>query len=492
MDQYALYRDIAGRCDGDIYIGVVGPVRTGKSSFIRRFMELMVLPGVGSGGNPDRMREELPQSGDGRTVMTNQIRFVPNEAVELSLPDSGSARVRLVDCVGYMVEGALGADENGEARMVSAPWTDQPIPFDEAAETGTRRVIEEHSTIGVVVTTDGSILDIPREAYERPEARTIAELKRLGKPFAVLINSARPQERAAQVLRDSLRDKYDVPVMAADVQQMRAEDMQRLLSDILMEFPLRELRIDAPGWVAGLDAAHWLGGSVLNSIRSAAKSVRRMRDGASAADVLNGNEYVESAVRGKLNMNDGTADLRINMKDGLFYRILGEACGCEIEGEEHLFDLMKRLAEDGRAYARIAPALKSAERSGYGVVLPEVEEMDLKQPEIAREGGHYGVRLHASAPSIHLVRVELQTDVSPIVGTEKQSGDLLESLIAAYRKDPEELWSTEVFGKPLRDLVRDEMGAKLSHLNDEVRVKLGQALGRIVNEGSGGMLCILL
>ncbi len=492
MDQYALYRDIAGRCDGDIYIGVVGPVRTGKSSFIRRFMELMVLPDIESGGNLDRMRDELPQSGDGRTVMTNQIRFVPNEAVMLSLPDSGAARVRLVDCVGYMVDGALGADEDGGARMVSAPWTDVPIPFEEAAEIGTRRVIEDHSTIGVVVTTDGSILDLPRDAYERAEARAISELKRLGKPFAVLINSLRPQERAAIDLRNALHDQYDVPVMAADVQRMNGDDMRALLGDILMEFPLREMRIDAPGWVAGLDADHWLGKSVRDSIRAAAKSVRRMRDGAAAAAAINGNEYVESAIPGQLSMNDGAADLRINMKDGLFYKILGEACGCEIDGEEHLFDLMKRMAADQRAYARIAPALKSAEGTGYGVMLPEVEEMELNPPELARDGGHYGVRLHASAPSVHMVRVELKTDVSPIVGTEKQSGDLLESLIAAYRKDPAELWNTEVFGKPLRDLVRDEMGAKLMHLGDDVRMKLGQSLGKIINEGSGGMLCILL
>ena len=492
MDQYALYRDIAGRCDGDIYIGVVGPVRTGKSSFIRRFMELMVLPGIESGGNLDRMRDELPQSGDGRMVMTNQIRFVPNEAVALTLPDSGSARVRLVDCVGYMVDGALGADENGEARMVSAPWSDRPIPFDEAAETGTRRVIEDHSTIGVVVTTDGSILDLPRDAYARAEARTIAELKQLGKPFAVLLNSTHPQAGSTIDLRDELQRRYDVPVMAADVAHMRAEDMQSLLSDILLEFPLRELRIEAPGWVAGLDADHWLGGSVLESIRTAAKYIHHMRDGAAAVQAMRDNEYVESAQQDQLNMNDGSADLRVHMKEGLFYRILGEACGCEIDGEEHLFDLMKRMAADERAYARIAPALKSAESAGYGVVLPEVEEMELNPPELARDGGHYGVRLHASAPSIHMVRVSLQTDVSPIVGTEKQSGDLLESLIAAYRKDPAELWNTEVFGKPLRDLVRDEMGAKLLHLSDDVREKLGQSLGKIINEGSGGMLCILL
>ena len=492
MDQNTLYRDIAGRCGGDIYIGVVGPVRTGKSSFIKRFMELMVLPNMEDEYGRERARDELPQSGAGKTVMTNQPKFVPNEAVQLQLKDASSARVRLVDCVGYLVPGALGTDENDSARMVRTPWFDHDIPFEEAAEVGTRKVIQDHSTIGVVVTTDGSIVGLPRAAYEEAEERAVRELKALGKPFIILLNSTHPSEAATRTLAGQIQEKYAVPVIATDILNMRQEDVGEVLENLLFEFPLREIRIHAPSWLTSLDGGHWLGKSVLDTLKGAAEKISRVRDHAQVAQAFRENEYAEDASLYSIALNEGRADYRLNMKDGLFYRILGEASGQEIENEEHLFELMKRLVENSRAYEKVADALKSVESTGYGVVLPAIEELALSEPELAREGGHYGVRLRANAPSLHMIRVDLKTNVSPIVGTEKQSRELVESLTATYREDPSGVWATEVFGKPLRDLVRDEMGMKLNHLPEDARLKLRESMGKIINEGTGGMICILL
>ena len=492
MDQNTLYRDIAGRCGGDIYIGVVGPVRTGKSSFIKRFMELMVLPNMEDEYGRERARDELPQSGAGKTVMTNQPKFVPNEAVQLQLKDASSARVRLVDCVGYLVPGALGTDENDSARMVRTPWFDHDIPFEEAAEVGTRKVIQDHSTIGVVVTTDGSIVDLPRAAYEEAEERAVRELKALGKPFIILLNSTHPSEAATRALAGQIQEKYAVPVIATDILNMRQEDVGEVLENLLFEFPLREIRVHAPSWLTSLDGGHWLGKSVLDALKGAAEKISRVRDHTQVAQAFRENEYAEDASLYSIALNEGRADYRLNMKDGLFYKILGEASGQEIEDEEHLFELMKRLVENSRAYEKVADALKSVESTGYGVVLPAIEELDLSEPELAREGGHYGVRLRANAPSLHMIRVDLKTNVSPIVGTEKQSRELVESLTATYREDPSGVWATEVFGKPLRDLVRDEMGMKLNHLPEDARLKLRESMGKIINEGTGGMICILL
>lgn len=492
MDQNALYRDIAGRCGGDIYIGVVGPVRTGKSSFIKRFMELMVLPGMEDEHSRERTRDELPQSAAGKTIMTNQPKFVPNEAVNLHLKDASSARIRLVDCVGYLVPGVLGMDEENAARMVRTPWFDHDIPFEEAAEVGTRKVIQDHSTIGVVVTTDGSIVDLPRSAYEAAEERVVSELRALGKPFVVLLNSTHPKDASTRSLEESLHEKYAVPVIAADVLNMREEDVDAVLESLLFEFPLREVRIQAPSWLTSLDSEHWLGKAVLDTVTAAAENIRRLREHSHIKDAFSENEYAEDVNLSGIALNEGRVDYRLNMKDGLFYKILGEASGQEIENEEHLFELMKKLVEDSRAYEKVADALKSVEETGYGVVLPKVEEMDLSAPELSKEGAHYGVKLKASAPSLHMIRVDLNTGVSPIVGTEKQSRELVENLSREYEKDPAGLWSTEMFGKPLRDLVRDEMNVKLTRMPDDVRMKLRTSMGKIINEGSGGMICILL
>ena len=492
MDQNTLYGDIARRCGGDIYIGVVGPVRTGKSSFIKRFMELMVLPNIKDEFAGERMRDELPQSGAGRTVMTNQPNFVPNEAAQISMGEGSLARVRLVDCVGYLVPGALGVNEDDGARMVRTPWFDRDIPFEEAAEIGTRKVISDHSTIGVVLTTDGSILDIPRNAYENAENRVVKELQELKKPFVVLINSVHPADQETKALQKQMQEKYAVPVHAANVQEMQEADFSQILKSVLHEFPVREMRIDAPSWLTSLDREHWLGKSVIKALSGALQSVRKLSDHEKIRDALNENEYADAVSVQKVDPNTGCVEYRLDMKEGLFYRILGEASGQDIEGEEHLFELMKQLVADSRAYRKLLPAIESVEKTGYGVVLPQLDELKLNPPEIAREGAHFGVKLNAQAPSLHLVRVPIRANVSPIVGTEKQSRELVENLTKEYKKDPAGVWETEVFGKPLRDLLRDEMGAKLAHLPDDARGKIRDSLGRIINDGTGGMICILL
>lgn len=492
MDQQTLYRDIAGRCGGDIYMGVVGPVRTGKSTFIKRFMELLVLPGMEDQDARERTRDELPQSGAGHTIMTTQPKFIPNEAATVTLKDEASARVRLVDCVGYLIPGVLGLSDGEAARMVRTPWYDYDIPFEEAAELGTRRVIQEHATVGMVVTTDGSVVDVPRTAYQQAEARVVEELKALGKPFIVVLNSARPDAPETAALAGELSETYGVPVLPADVLNMTLEDLNGLLEALLFEFPIRECRIQAPAWLTALAGDHWLGESVMEVIRAAAGQMRRVRDHALLRAALKQNEYVEDAAPTRMDLNDGTLEYRLTLRDGLFYRVLGEASGQEIQGEAHLFELMKSLVAAKREYDRVADALESARQTGYGMVAPSMEELQLMEPELVKQGAHYGVRMKAAAPSLHLIRVDIQTEVNPIIGGQKQSEELVNNLRAEFQGDRDGIWDTEIFGKTLNELVREGISGKLARLPEDARQKLREALQKIINEGSGGMICILL
>ncbi|MBR6220906.1 MAG: stage IV sporulation protein A [Clostridia bacterium] len=491
MDQNSLYRDIAGRCDGDIYIGVVGPVRTGKSTFIKRFMELLVLPNIADADARDRTVDELPQSGAGRTIMTTQPRFVPNEAVQVRLRDEAAARVRLVDCVGYLIPGVLGLSEGDEARMVRTPWFDHDIPFEEAAELGTRRVIREHATIGMVITTDGSVVDMPRSAYEAAEARVVQELKALGKPFIVVLNAKSPASPEVLRLRDALAEQYGVPVRAVNAREMGLEELNGLLESLLYEFPLREVRVQTPAWLTALPDDHWLSRSVMDSVCGAAGSMRCVRDHERLKRALDENEYAEDALPIRISLNDGTLDYRLSLKDGLFYRVLGEACGETIDGEAHLFELMKQLVTARRAYDRVAGALQSVRENGYGVVTPTMDELELQPPEIVKQGAHYGVRLKAAAPSLHMIRADIQTEVNPFVGSESQSGELAKTLREKLEAG-ESIWDTEIFGKTLSDLVREGVNGKLNRLPEEARQKLREALEKVINEGSGGMICVML
>ena len=423
-------------------------------------------------GNRERAVDELPQSGAGRTIMTTQPKFVPNEAVEVVLRDAASARVRLVDCVGYLIPGVLGLSEGEEARMVRTPWFDHDIPFEEAAEIGTRRVICEHATIGVVVTTDGSIVDMPRSAYAEAEERVIRELKALGKPFIIVLNCKEPTSSDAQRLRAALAEKHGVPVHAVDVMGMQLDGVNELLESVLFEFPIREIRVHAPSWLTSLADDHWLGKSVSGAIAAAAESIRRVRDHEALRAALVENEYAEEVLPGEIDLNRGTMEYRLTMKDGLFYRILGEACGEEIDGEEHLFELMKELVRAKREYDRVSDALESVRATGYGMVAPSMEELVLREPEMVKQGSRFGVRLRASAPSLHMIRVDIQTEVCPIVGTEKQSEELVQYLLSEFESNSAGIWQTEIFGKSLNELVREGLSGKLTRMPEDVRGKI--------------------
>ena len=489
---FNLYRDIAERTDGDVYIGVVGPVRTGKSTFIARFMEELVLPRLTSGPRRDRLADELPQSGSGRTIMTTQPKFVPGEAVQVMLQEQTPVRIRLVDSVGYLVKGALGTSENDAARMVHTPWFDQDIPFDQAAEIGTRKVMTDHATIGLVVTTDGSITDLPRSAYVEAEERVVSELKALGKPFVILLNSASSRQADTLALRDSLEDKYAVPVMLLNVKEMGVEDIQHVLESVLMEFPLREARLNVPAWLGALDSDHWLVKHILEGVRLAGVTPRKMRETDVFDEAFADSGYTDAVRIDQVSPGEGRMDFTMPLKDGLFNRILGEECGTEIRGDAHLLALMKELVSAKTEYDRVADALRAVRETGYGLVTPSIGEMTLQQPEIVKQGGRFGVKLKAQAPSLHMIRVDIETEVTPVVGTEQQSEELVKYLLDEFESDPQKIWSTNFFGKSLSDMVREGLNNKLMQMPADTREKVQEMLTRIINEGSGGMICILL
>ena len=489
---FNLYKDIAERTDGDVYVGVVGPVRTGKSTFIARFMDQLVLPRLPAGPRRDRLADELPQSGSGRTIMTTQPKFVPGEAVTVMLQEQTPVRVRMVDSVGYMVKGALGTSENDAARMVHTPWFDQDIPFDQAAEIGTRKVMTDHATIGMVVTTDGSITDLPRGAYVEAEERVVGELRQLGKPFVVVLNSAQPRAAETLSLRDALEDKYAVPVMLLNVKEMSVEDIQHVLESVLMEFPLREAHLSVPAWLGALDNGHWLVRHVLDAVRGAGKTPRKMRETDVFAEAFAASEYAGEAQQLQLFPGEGRMNFALPLKEGLFNRVLGEECGTEIRGDAHLLSLMKELVAAKAEYDHVADALRAVRETGYGLVTPTMAEMTLQEPEIVRQGGQFGVKLKAHAPSLHLIRVDIETEVTPIVGTEKQSEELVRYLMEEFENDPQKLWDTNFFGKSLNDMVREGLSNKLMRMPADAQQKVQETLTRMINEGGGGMICILL
>ncbi len=492
MERYNLYRDIAERTCGDIYIGVVGPVRTGKSTFIARFMDQLVLPAMEPGPDRERAVDEMPQSGSGRTIMTTQPKFVPNEAVEVTLSEAADMRVRMVDCVGYMVKGAVGSEEGQAPRMVKTPWYDHDIPFEDAAEIGTQKVITEHSTIGVVVTTDGTVTDIPRLSYVEAEERVVSELKATGKPFLIVLNSASPESSEAKGLRAALEEKYGVPVSLINAAAMTNDEINDLLARVLSEFPITEARLDVPDWVEALPEDHWLVESLMDGMRGAAASLHKIRDHAllpkSFADSPHGGtpEITEIA------LGRGTLSFSLPLPKSLFYQVLGEQCGTQVKGEAHLLSLMGDLVSAKREYDRVSDALDSVRATGYGLVAPTQEELMLEEPEIVRQGNRFGVRLKASAPSLHLIRVDIQTEVSPIVGTEKQSEELVKYLLSEFENDPKKIWGTNMFGKSLHELVKEGLSNKLQRMPEDVQVKIQSTLQRIINDGSGGLICILL
>lgn len=492
MEAFDLYRDIAQRTDGDVYIGVVGPVRTGKSTFITRFMEKLVLPGISSAHKRKRAQDEMPQSGSGKTIMTTQPAFVPGEAVKVSLSDDTSVRVRLVDCVGYLVPGALGTQEGEAPRMIGTPWQDTPMPFEKAAEVGTRRVIADHSTLGLVVTTDGSIAEIPRGAYVEAEERVIAELTQLGKPFVVVLNSAQPQSDEAKSLQATLSKRYNVPVTLMDVQQMELPDIQRILEGALYQFPVREVNVMTPAWLEALDDDHWLVSHVLNTVREAVHANMRVQDQDQFVQCFDQSPYTLPMRRGETSLGEGRVTTELPMREGLFNRVLGEECGTDITSDAHLLSLLKELVTAKREYDHIEQALTSVRETGYGLVSPRMDELTLEEPEIVKQGSHFGVKLKAHAPSLHLIRVDIETEVSPVVGTEAQSEELLQYLLSEFEQDKSKIWQTNLFGKSISELVREGLSGKLLRMPQDTQEKVQDTLSKIINEGNGGMICILL
>ena len=488
-----LYRDIAERTQGELYIGVVGPVRAGKSTFISNFMQQLVLPLVPPGPRRERIVDELPQSGSGKTIMTTQPKFVPSDgAATVQLPDHASARVRMVDSVGYLVRGALGTQEGGDARMVSTPWSQQDMPFEEAAQLGTRKVMTDHATVGVVVTTDGTVAELPREAYVPAEEQVIRELKTLGKPFAVVLNSAQPESRQAKELQAAMSEKYDAPVTLLSAKEMTAEDVQGVMRDLLSAFPLREMRFALPEWVSALDDQHWLTQHIVSLVREAGAQIVRMRDAEKAQRAFAASEYADAPQLDQLEYGEGSARFSLPLKNGLFNQILSEQCGAEIESDGHLLRLLKELVSAKKEYDRVADALREAVDTGYGLVAPAMSDVTLYEPEVSRQAGRYGIRLRAKAPALHLIRSDIEAEVSPVLGTQEQTDEFAASLRDTYEQDPQALLQTNFFGRSLESLIREGLAGKLQRMPPDAQEKVRAALTRILNEGDGGMICILL
>ena len=486
----SMYQDMASRTGSSIYIGVVGPVRTGKSTFIKRFMETQVLPNIENDYRRERARDELPQSGSGRTIMTAEPKFVPEEAAEVRLPDGTSFSVRLIDCVGYMVPGAVGQFEDLAPRMVMTPWYDHEIPMTEAAELGTRKVICDHSTVGIVVTTDGSVTDIPRSDYLEAEERVIRELQELGKPFVVLVNSLHPEE--ARPLAEELQQKYSVRCLAVNCLELGEGDLQEILRSLLYEFPVQELQLFFPEWVEALPPEHPIPAGLYHAVGQEAKRLEHVRQLEGCMAALEQSEQIRSATLRQMDLGTGVGQVEVQLPRSLFYDTVNQQTGLSITDDGDLMEQLVMLAGLRKEYDRVAQAVSSARSTGYGVVMPSVEELELEDPEIVRQGGRYGVRMRASAPSIHMLRADVSTTVSPIVGNEKQSQDMVNYLLQEFEGEPGKLWESNIFGRSFHEIVNEDLQAKLKHMPDDARLKLRQTLERIINEGTGGLICIIL
>lgn len=492
MVNTSIYKGISERTGGDIYIGVVGPVRTGKSTFIKRFMETLVLPNIENEHSRMRALDEMPQSAGGKTVMTTEPKFVPDEACAITVGENISLRCKMIDCVGYIVPEAIGIDEDGKERSVHTPWSSEPMPFTKAAETGTRKVICEHSTIGVVVTTDGSICEIDRSSYLSAEERVIAELKEINKPFAIILNSAHPEDEETVALAQSLEDKYCAPVALVNCTKLDSEDIDEIIRMILSRFPVCEISVDLPRWILALDNEHRVSKQLRQYILERAESISRMQDIDECFAVKNGCEYIDNVTVENIDLGCGSANIRIDFEKGLYYEILSEMTGLDIEDEESMITTMIDLASVKKRYDRISKALADVDEKGYGIVTPDIEDLNFEEPEIIKHPGGYGVKLRANAPSLHIMKANIETEINPTVGTEQQSQDLIKYLLNEYEEDPKKIWDSNIFGKTMYELVNEGLNSKLENMPSDAREKLCDTLERIINEGSGGLICILL
>lgn len=494
MENTRLYQDIAKRTDGDIYVGVVGPVRTGKSTFIKNFMDLLVIPNIDNEYKKERAKDELPQSAGGKTIMTTEPKFVPNEAIEITLDNNLKFKTRLVDCVGYLVDNAIGYLEDDMPRMVKTPWSDEEMPFSKAAEIGTHKVIQDHSTIGIVVTTDGSITDIDRADYIPAESRVINELKSINKPFVVILNSVHPESEETRALASELADKYDASVIPLDVASMNQNDVTTVFERVLDEFPVTEIGFKLPEWFTILEIDHWLKQDIINIVKNSFSkdySLREIND--LIEKIKNENTTMfENIVIDNATLENGSIKIKMNINPSMFYKVLSEISNFDISSDGDIFALLKDFAKTKQEYDKIAMALEEVRIKGYGIVTPQIDELTLEEPEIVKQGNKYGVKLKASAPSIHMIRADIETEVSPIVGSEKQSEDLVKYLLSEFENDPKAIWQSNIFGKSLHELVNEGLHNKLYRMPDEAQMKLQETLQKIINEGSGGLICIIL
>lgn len=492
MEQRNIYQDIATRTGGNIYIGVVGPVRTGKSTFTKRFMDTLVIPNINDEYSRERANDELPQSAAGRTIMTTEPKFIPEDAVEIDLGENVTLSVRMIDCVGYIVDSALGYIEEDTPRMVKTPWFETEIPFDKAAEYGTKKVITDHSTIGLVITTDGSVTDIPREDYVEAEEKVIRELQEIDKPFVILLNCLEPTSESSVSLASELAGKYMVPVIPISCIELDETEIKRILAQILFEFPIGEICVDIPSWVVSLPKDHWLKSSVFESIASAARNITKLREVQDVAQAVCKNDYIIASRLNSLDMGSGRAGLSIVLDNSLFFRVLSEHTGQDIPDEKALLDTFSELTGKKDKYERIAKAYEDVMESGYGIVMPTMDELKLEEPQIVKQSGKHGVKLKASAPSVHMMKIETCAEVTPLVGSEQQSEDLVKYLLHQFEEDPVKIWSSDIFGKSLNELVNESLHNKLYRMPSDARRKLTETIEKIINDGCNGLICIIL
>ncbi len=492
MEERNIYKDISQRTNGDIYLGIVGPVRTGKSTFIKRFMDTLVIPHISSDLQRERATDELPQSSAGRTIMTTEPKFIPENAVEVQLDNHAGFRVRMIDCVGYIVPSALGYIEDEAPRMVKTPWFEEAIPFDMAAEIGTKKVITDHSTIGLVVTTDGSISDIDRSEYEEAEERVIAELKEINKPFIVLLNTTEPQSQPVRMLAKRLSEKYGVPVEPVSCMELDEDEIKRILARVLFEFPMREIRVDMPKWVSGLEKEHWLRSEIFSVIQAGAKQAQKIREVSDIADTIAKCSYIRLAETSAVDLGTGHARIKVELEPSLFYRVLGEKTGLEVADEGELLNAMTELSKIKQHFEKVQQAYEDVCETGYGIVMPSMEELTLEEPEIIKQGGRYGIRLRANAPSVHMMKTTIKTEITPIVGSEQQSEELVSYLLREFEEDPLKIWESNIFGKSLHELVNEGLHNKLYRMPADARQKVKETVERIINDGCNGLICIIL